>query len=107
MSVRIRFSQRSCVRKPARIVQTRRQLVPPSRDPAGHPYRAVLYPLFDSLKAWRFGKRFLFIASLYLVLGFWAATVAAPGTIEGMVYMRPLITPHGTWQSSQRSSGRP
>jgi len=58
------------------------------------------------LKAWRFGKRFLFIASLYLVLGFWAATVAAPGTIEGMVYMRPLITPHGTWQSSQRSSGR-
>ena len=55
---------------------------------------AALYPLFDTLKAWRFGKRFLFIASLYLVLGFWAATVAAPGTIEGMVYMRPFITPY-------------
>jgi hypothetical protein len=26
------------------------------------------------------------------VLGFWAATVAAPGTIEGMVYLRPFIT---------------
>jgi hypothetical protein len=35
------------------------------------------------------------IASLYLVLGFWAATVAAPGTIECMVYMRPFITPYG------------
>jgi hypothetical protein len=30
---------------------------------------------------------------LYLVLGFWAAAVAAPGTIEGMVYMRPIFTP--------------
>jgi hypothetical protein len=26
------------------------------------------------------------------VLGYWAATVAAPGTIEGMVYMKPAIT---------------
>ena len=55
---------------------------------------AVLYPLCDTLKSWRFGKRFFFIASLYLVLGFWASTVAAPGTIEGMVYMRPFITPY-------------
>jgi hypothetical protein len=55
---------------------------------------AVLYPLFDTLKSWRFGKRFLMIASLYVVLGFWAATVAAPGTIEGMVYLRPFITPY-------------
>ena len=54
----------------------------------------VLYPLFDTLKSWRFRKRFLVIASLYVVLGFWAATVAAPGTIEGMVYMRPFITPY-------------
>jgi len=52
-----------------------------------------LYPFFDVLTAWSFGKRFLSIAGLYLVLGFWAATVAAPGTIEGMVYMRPFITP--------------
>ncbi len=55
---------------------------------------AILYPLFDTLKAWPFGKRFLLIASLYVVLGFWAATVAAPGTIEGMVYMRPFTTPY-------------
>ncbi len=55
---------------------------------------AVLYPLFDMLKTWQFVKRFLFIACLYLVLGFWAATVPAPGTIEGMVFMRPFITPY-------------
>jgi hypothetical protein len=55
---------------------------------------AVLYPLFDVLKTWTFTKRWLFIASLYLVFGFWAATVAAPGTIEGLVYMRPFITPY-------------
>jgi hypothetical protein len=55
---------------------------------------AVLYPLFDTLKAWSFRKRFLCVASLYVVLGFWAATVAAPGTIEGMLYLRPFITPY-------------
>jgi len=54
---------------------------------------AVLYPLYDVLKARSFIKRFLCVASLYLVLAFWAATVAAPGTLEGMVYMRPFITP--------------
>ena len=54
---------------------------------------AVLYPPYDILKAWPFLKRFLYVASLYLVLGFWGATVPAPGTIEGMVYMRPFITP--------------
>ena len=54
---------------------------------------AVLYPLYDFLKEWPFLKRFLYVASLYLVLGFWGATVPAPGTLEGMVYMRPFITP--------------
>ena len=54
---------------------------------------AVLYPLYDILKAWSFLKRFLYVASLYLVLGFWAAAVAAPGRLEGMVYLRPFITP--------------
>ena len=53
---------------------------------------AVLYPHFDTLKAWPFGKRFLWIASLYLVFAFWATAVAAPGTIEGMVYLRPPLT---------------
>ena len=54
---------------------------------------AVFYPLYDILKDWSFLKRFIYVASLYLVLGFWAATVAAPGTLEGMIYMRPFITP--------------
>jgi len=53
---------------------------------------AVLYPFFNTLQAWSFGKRFLAIASLYLVLGCWATAVPAPGTIEGLVYMRPVVT---------------
>jgi hypothetical protein len=53
----------------------------------------VLWPLYDLLNGWSFFKRLFYVASLYLVLGFWAATVAAPGTIEGMVYLRPFITP--------------
>ena len=54
---------------------------------------AVLYPLYDILQAWPFLKRLFYVASLYFVFGFWAATVAAPGTIEGLVYLRPFITP--------------
>jgi hypothetical protein len=54
---------------------------------------AALYPFFDTLMIWPFSKRFLSISGLYIVLGFWAATVAAPGTIEGMVYLRPVFTP--------------
>jgi hypothetical protein len=54
---------------------------------------AVLYPFFATLNGWSFAKRFLSISSLYLVLGFWAAAGASPGGIEGMVYMRPFITP--------------
>ena len=53
---------------------------------------AVLYPLFDTLKAWSFGRRFLWIASVYLVFSLWSAAGAAPGTIEGMVYLRPPLT---------------
>lgn len=52
----------------------------------------VFYPFFDKLLEWDFKKRFLAISGLYVVLGYWAATVAAPGTIEGMVYMKPAIT---------------
>ena len=54
----------------------------------------VLYPFFDTLQAWSWRKRFFAISGLYLVLGFWAAAVAAPGTIDGMIYMRPEITPY-------------
>src|SRR5271170_5312013 len=55
---------------------------------------AVLYPFFDTLQAWGWGKRFLTISGLYLVLGFWASAVAAPGTIDGLIYLRPEITPY-------------
>jgi len=54
---------------------------------------AALYPFFDTLMLKSFSKRFLSISGLYIVLGFWAATVAAPGTIEGMVYLRPIFSP--------------
>jgi hypothetical protein len=54
----------------------------------------VLYPLFDTLKAWGWRKRFLSISGLYLVLGYWASAVAAPGTIDGLIYLRPEITPY-------------
>jgi len=54
---------------------------------------AALYPFFNTLMNWSFKKRFLSISGLYIVLGFWATAVAAPGTIEGMVYMRPIFTP--------------
>jgi hypothetical protein len=54
----------------------------------------VLYPFFDTLKAWRWHKRFLSITGLYLVLGYWASAVAAPGTIDGLIYLRPEITPY-------------
>lgn len=55
---------------------------------------AVLYPLFDTLRTWTFTKRWFLISGLIIGLGFWAAAVPAPGTIEGMIYMRPFITPY-------------
>jgi hypothetical protein len=54
---------------------------------------SALYPFFSTLINWSFRKRFLCISWLYIVLGFWAAGVASPGTIEGMVYLRPVFTP--------------
>ena len=53
---------------------------------------AVLYPFFEVLRGWGWRKRFAAISGLYVGLGYWGATVAAPGTIEGMVYMVPSIT---------------
>ena len=55
---------------------------------------AALYPFFDTLKGWGWDKRFLSISGLYLVLGYWASAVAAPGTIDGLIYLRPEITPY-------------
>ena len=53
---------------------------------------AVLYPFFDTLGAWPFGKRLLALSGLYLVLGYWAGASPAAGNIEGLVYLRPEIT---------------
>ena len=55
---------------------------------------AVVYPFFDTLRAWGWGRRCLSISGLYIVLGFWASAVAAPGTIDGLIYLRPEITPY-------------
>jgi hypothetical protein len=55
---------------------------------------AALYPFFDTLSAWSWRRRWLSIAGGYIVLGFWAAAVAAPGTIDGLIYLRPEITAH-------------
>ena len=29
-----------------------------------------------------------------MVLGYWASAAAAPGTIDGLIYLRPEITPY-------------
>ncbi len=52
----------------------------------------AIYPFYSVLVSWAYWKRFTAITGLYLLMGFWAAAVAAPGTIEGLVYMRPEIT---------------
>ncbi len=52
----------------------------------------AIYPFYSVLVSWTYWKRFVTITGLYLLIGFWAAAVAAPGTIEGLVYMRPEIT---------------
>ena len=52
----------------------------------------AFYPFYSVLNSWTYQKRFLTIFSIYTIIGFWASTVAAPGTIDGMIYMRPEIT---------------
>ena len=46
-------------------------------------------PFLPLLRRWTVVQRWAALAALYLVLGFWAAAVAAPGNIEGLVYLRP------------------
>ena len=53
----------------------------------------ALYPFYETLLAWSAKKRFLTLLVVYLVFGYWACAVAAPGTIDGLVYMRPEFTP--------------
>lgn len=49
----------------------------------------ALSPFLPSLRRWSVWQRTVAIAGLYLVIGFWAGAVAAPGNIEGLVYVRP------------------
>lgn len=49
----------------------------------------ALSPFLAVLRTWSLPRRALALAGLYLVLGFWGAAVAAPGNIEGLVYLRP------------------
>jgi hypothetical protein len=49
----------------------------------------ALSPFASLMRSWSVARRVVAIAGLYLVLGFWAAAVAAPGNIEGFVYLRP------------------
>jgi hypothetical protein len=51
----------------------------------------ALFPFFDILCSWGYRKRWLVLTGIYLIFGFWASAVAAPGTIDGMIYMRPEI----------------
>lgn len=51
----------------------------------------ALSPFLPLLRRWPVSKRTVAIAGLYLVTGFWAAALAAPGNIEGLVYLRPAF----------------
>lgn len=52
----------------------------------------VLFPFLSCLQSWTYWKRVVTIASLYIVLGQWASTVAGSGTIEGWLILKPEFT---------------
>lgn len=52
----------------------------------------ALIPFLPALRSLSVARRALAISGLYLVVGFWAAAVAAPGNIEGLVYLRPAFS---------------
>lgn len=52
----------------------------------------ALYPFLSTLQAWSCTKRFLSIASLYVVIGQWTSPVAGASTIERWVILRPEFT---------------
>jgi len=51
----------------------------------------ALAPFLPTLRGWAPWRRALALLGVYLVVGFWAAAVAAPGNIEGLVYLRPAF----------------
>lgn len=54
----------------------------------------ALLPFYFALMQMKRSKRFLVLTGIYLVFGFWSAAVAAPGTIEGLIYLKPEV---GLW----------
>lgn len=52
----------------------------------------ALVPLLPLLRQFGTFKLAAVLAGLYLVIGFWGAALAAPGNIEGLVYLRPEFT---------------
>jgi hypothetical protein len=54
----------------------------------------ALLPFYFALMQMKRSKRFLVLTGIYLVFGFWSSAVAAPGTIEGLIYLKPDI---GVW----------
>ena len=52
----------------------------------------ALYPFLSALQSWSFAKRFLAMASLYIVIGQWSSPVAGASTIEGWLILRPEFT---------------
>jgi len=54
----------------------------------------ALYPFFEALNQKAFLSRFLSLAGLYIILGFWADASPAPGTLEGVLMLKPFVTPY-------------
>ncbi len=52
----------------------------------------ALYSFLSALQSWSYTKRFLGLASLYIVIGQWSSPVAGASTIEGWVILRPEFT---------------
>lgn len=52
----------------------------------------ALYPFLATLQSWSFTKRFLSLASLYIVVGQWCSPVAGSSTIEGWLILLPEFT---------------
>lgn len=51
----------------------------------------ALLPFYYTLMEMKRSKRFLVLLGIYVIFGFWAAFVAAPGNIEGLIYLKPDI----------------
>ncbi|MEM8895186.1 MAG: hypothetical protein AAGC88_11455 [Bacteroidota bacterium] len=55
----------------------------------------VFYSLSKSLKQMSLRRRFIMFMGFYFLVGFLAGPAIGPGTLEGLVYMRPEYSPTG------------